>query len=285
MPIHEEYADGLAAINADVVADPTAYDTFVAVFARTYSHSEDPAAVVDCYHDFQRVRAQHPNAGSGKLATKLGVKRSNIRKWADEGAAPYVVQGLRTAEEREWIPMAFDSVTFRAINRLVAWVMSSGAIHGDRWSVQFVVDDDQAEERLEAALQMVDLQTVEPDEPGTQIEGTVLAPTPDGSILGRVLHSLGAPKGNDKQSSAVRLPPYLTIAPDAICRDWLRTYLKNRRRARDADNTWISFGEKRPREYRESFIQLVEDVTGGSASTSGTEIYVGTDATRELGLD
>lgn len=42
MPITDEYGDGLMSVDANVVADPSDYDTFVTVFARTYSHSEGP---------------------------------------------------------------------------------------------------------------------------------------------------------------------------------------------------------------------------------------------------
>jgi len=283
MPITDHYGDGLASVDADVVADPNDYDTFVAVFARTYSHSEDPAAVVDLYHDYQQVRAKYPDAGSNKLATKLGVKRSMIRKWVDDGAVPYVVQGLQTAETRGWISMAFDSVEFRVINRLVAWVMSSGSINGERWDVQFVVDDDRARERLEAALTMLDLDGQEYDEAGTGINGTLIGVGTDGSVLGRVLYSLGAPKGDEKRRPDVQLPPYLDRTPDGIRRAWLTEYLKNRRREQHGD-PWISFGEDRPTSYQRQFVELVEDVTGATASASGTDIYVSADAARELGL-
>jgi len=286
MPITDHYGDGLASVDADVVADPSDYDTFVSVFARTYSHSEDPAAVVDLYHDYQQVRAKYTDAGSSKLANKLGVKRSMIRKWVDDDAVPYVVQGLQTAETRDWIPMAFDSPEFRAMNRLVAWVLSSGAIHGERWSVQFVVDDDTARDRLEGALAVLDLETIEPENPGTDIRGTVLGATPDGSILGRVLYSLGAPKGEEKRAGGLSLPPYLDIAPETIRRAWLRTYLRNRRRRSEAGEPWISFGEKRSASYKRAFVEFVEAVTGEPASISpGTEIYISTDAVKELGLD
>jgi len=214
MGITEQYGDRLASVDTNIVDDPRDYDTFIAVLARTYSHSEDPAAVVDLYHDYQHLRAKYPEAGSTKLATKLGVKRSMIRKWVDDDAVPYVVQGLQTAETRGWIPMAFDSVEFRAMNRLVAWVMSAGSIHGDHWGVQFVVDDDRARDRVEAALTMLDLGTYEPEETGTGINGTVLGVASDGSVLGRILYSLGAPKGDEKRRSDVQLPPYLDLAPE-----------------------------------------------------------------------
>jgi len=283
MPITDHNGDGLANVGADVVADPSDYETFISVFARTYSHSEDPAAVVDLYHDYQQIRAKYPDAGSSKLANKLGVKRSMIRKWVDDGAVPYVVQGLQTAETRGWIPMDFDSVEFRAMNRLVAWIMSSGSIHGERWGVQFVVDDDRARDRLEAALTMLELDAEEYEEAGTKINGTLLGVGSDGSVLGRVLYSLGAPKGDEKRRSDVQLPPYIGQAPETICRAWLREYLKNRRREQHGD-PWISFGEDRPSAYQREFVELVEDVTGASASASATDTYVSADAVRELGL-
>jgi len=285
MTITENYDDGLASVDAHVVVDLSDYDTFVAMFARTYDHSEDPAALVDCYHEFQQLRAKHPNAGSSKLATKLGVSRSNIRRWVDDGAVPYVVQGLQTAETRGWISMEFDSPTFRAINRLVAWVMSSGSINGERWSVQFVVDDDQARDRLEATLALLDLETTEPDNPGTQITGTVLSPTPDGSVLGRVLHCLGTPRGGGKQSETLRLPPYLQQAPNRHRREWLATYLNNRGRDRDTDEAWVTLGEDRPSAFKQAFIDLVNDVTGAAASISGEhDIYVSAAAAQALDL-
>jgi len=274
----------LGTIDADVVTDPAGYDTFVAVFARTYSHSEDPAAVVDLYDDYQQLRAKYPDAGSSKLSTKLGVPRSTIRKWVDDGATPYVVQGLQTAETRGWIPMEFDSETFHAINKVVAWVMSSGTINADRWGVQFVVDGDDDRSRLEATLSTLGLETVEPEKPGTDLRGTVLSPTPDGSVLGRVLYSLGAPTGADKRNRDVVLPPYLDRVPARIRREWLVEYLRNRERTRDTGEEWISFGEKRSESYKRGFVQLVEDVTGAGGSTSGTEVYISANAVTALEL-
>lgn len=116
MPITDRYDDGLASINADVVTNPGDYETFVAVFGRTYSHSEGPAAVVDFHHDYQQIRANTPT----QVVTKLGVPRSNIRRWTDDDAVPYVVQGLQTAEVQGWVPMNFESPEFRGMNRLVA---------------------------------------------------------------------------------------------------------------------------------------------------------------------
>lgn len=45
MAITDECGDALVSVDADIVADPSGYDTFVAVVGRTYSH--DPATVVN----------------------------------------------------------------------------------------------------------------------------------------------------------------------------------------------------------------------------------------------
>ncbi len=57
----------------------------------------------------------------------------------------------------------------------------------------------------------------------------------------------------------------------------------NRRREQNGD-PWISFSEDRPTAYQRQFVELVEEVTGASASVSGTDTYVSADAARELGL-
>jgi len=98
-----------------------------------------------------------------------------------------------------------------------------------------------------------------------------------------VLYSLGVPKGNEKRRSNVQLPPYLEQAPEGIRRSWLVEYLKNRRREQHGES-WISFGEDRPTAYQHQFVELVERVTGASASAFRTDIYVSADAVRELGL-
>jgi len=284
MTLADRFDDGLAAIEAEVVRDPSNYDTFVAVFARTYSHDSDPAAMVDLYQDFQEYTATHPNAGSQRIASALGVKRSHIRRWTDDGAAPYAVRGLQTAETNGWIPMEFEGRMFAAMNKLVAWIFSSGTIHGERWTPQFVVDDEQQRTRLVQLLDTVGCGVTEPDNPGTEMQGTLLSPTPDGAVLGRVLHALGAPRGGDKRGPGLTLPAYLQPAPPFIRREFLKTYLRNRQRDRDRDAPYLSFGEDRPDQYQRELVALVEEVTGESASASGMDIHVSADAVRALGL-
>jgi len=284
MTLADRADEGLAAVEAEVVRDPGDYETFVAAFARTYSYDGDPAAVVDLYQDFQEYTASHPNAGSQRIANALGVKRSRIRKWTDDGAVPYVVQGVQTAETNGWIPMEFESQMFGAMNKLVAWVFSSGSINGQRWHTKFVVDDDQQRERLTQLVQNIGCELREPESATETVRGTELAVAEDGAVLGRVLHSLGAPRGTEKREPVVSLPNYLDEAPPFIRRGFLKTYLRNRQRERDRDAPWLSFGEDRPEQYQRQLVQLIEDVTGESASVSGMDIHVSADAVRALGL-
>jgi len=284
MTLADRYDEGLATVEREVVRDPSNYETFVAVFARTYRVDGDAAAVVDVYQEFQEYTATHPNAGSQRIASALGVKRSRIRRWVDDGAVPYVVQGLQTAETNGWIPMEFESQLFGAMNKLVAWVFSSGSIHGERWYPMFVVDDDQQRQRLTQLLEVVGCAVTEPDSSRTAVRGTGLSPTPNGSVLGRVLHALGAPVGSQKTDGSLTLPQYLDAAPPFVRRGFLKTYLRNRQRERDRDASWLSFGEDRPERYQQELVALIEDVTGESASVSGMDIHVSADAVRELGL-
>lgn len=283
MTLTDRADDGLAAVESDAVTDPSDYETFVAVFARTYKHESDPAAIVDLYQDFQEYTASHPNAGSQKIASALGVKRSHIRRWTD-GAVPYVVQGLQTAETSGWIPMEFESQQFSTMNKLVAWVFSSGSIHGERWLPSFVVDDDQQRARLTQLLDSVGCDVTEAESSREKVSGTELAPTPNGAILGRVLQTLGAPAGLEKRTVGVTLPAYLDEAPPFIRHGFLKTYLRNRQRDRDRDEPWLSFGEDRHERYQRQLVALIEDVTGESASISGMDIHVSADAVRALGL-
>lgn len=283
MALTDRADDGLAAVESDAVTDPSNYQEFVAVFARSYKHDSDPAAVVDLYQDFQEYTATHPNAGSQKIASALGVKRSHIRRWTD-GAVPYVVQGLQTAETEGWIPMEFESRMFSSMNKLVAWVFSSGSIHGERWTPVYVVDTDQQRARLTQLLDSVGCDVTEADTASEKVSGTSLSPTPNGAILGRVLHALGAPAGLEKRSLHLTLPAYLDSAPPFIRQAFLKTYLRNRQRNRDRDKPWLSFGEDRADGYQRELVAFIEDVTGESASISGMDIHVSADAVRALGL-
>jgi len=284
MTLADRADEGLAAIEAEVVRDPSDYDTFVAVFARTYQVDGDAAALVDLFQDFQEYTSTHPNAGSQRIASALGVKRSRIRRWNDNGAVPYVVQGLQTAETEGWIPMEFESQMFGAMNKIVAWVFSSGSINGQRWNTKFVVDDDHQRDRLSQLVQSVGCELREPESATETVRGTELAVAEDGAVLGRVLHSLGAPRGTEKREPDVSLPTYLDEAPPFIRRGFLKTYLRNRQRDRDQDAPWLSVGEDRPEQYQRQLVQLIEDVTGESASASGMDIHVSADAVRALGL-
>jgi len=284
MTLADRADEGLAAVDAKAIRNPSDYDTFVALFARTYSVDGDAAAVVDLYQDFQKYTATHPNAGSQRIATALGVNRSRIRRWTDDGAVPYVVQGLQTAETNGWIPMEFEGRMFAAMNKIVAWVFSSASIHGERWGVRFVADDRQQRQRLIQLVQAVGCDVSEIESSDKEVRGTELRVTEHGSILGRVLHALGAPHGMQKQGFRVRLPAYLDQAPPFIRREFVRTYLRNRERDRDRDKPWLSFGEDRAEAYQRELVALIEDVTGESASISGMDIHVSADAVRALGL-
>lgn len=265
------------------ISDPADYDTFVKLFARTYRYEDDPWDRVEAYQRVLKYTAKHPSKGSAAVASALDLPRPMLRRWVDQEAVPYVVQGIQTAEENGWLPMDFQSETFQGMNVLVSWVFSSGSIHKDRFSAQFVVDDNSDRHRLRSAFDRIGVDEVEPDKPGTGLRGTTLSATPHGSILGRILHVLGAPLGSEKHSDDIRLPPYLDYAPTKIRRGFARTYALNRKREYDGQS--ISWGEDRPEAYHQQLIELFRDVTGEHVKHSGIDVYLSAAAARSLSIE
>lgn len=250
--------------------------------ARTYAYDRDSWAVVQDYQRVLEWQGKHPEKGSAAAAHALDLPRSRIRRWVDDGAVPYVVQGIQTAESHGWLDAEPGDDVFRGLNVLVAWVFSSGAIHTDKFTPQFVVDDDPARERLERACERVGVETVEPDNPGTGLKGTALTPTPDGSVLGRVLVVLGAPKGQDKHGDTLSLPDYLDAAPHETRRRFARTWALNGELRPDGA---VRVGGKRPDAFLDELAALFEDVTGEYVGRSTHRVRLSQDAARALSVE
>lgn len=249
-------------------------------FARTYEHTKytDPYEAVLDFHTYDR-EYRDTELGSSAVSTRMTVPRGRIQSW-ERGHRPDPVSGLETAREHGWLNCPVDGEIFSALNRLVAGIYSGGSIDAE-YSPAFSASDDRVAqqirddlETLGAGCQLIESNSQQHDD---------LRPTNDAAILGRVLVSLGAPKG-PKTESVSRLPTYLEWVDPNLRREFVQVYLSNRAVNRKND-TAIEISERRPREYLASLAALIQAVSGVDASASEQSIRIHEDVLPMLGLE
>ena len=248
--------------------------------ARTYAGRSyaDPYEAVEDYRRFQRVAAEHPEAGSHVLGKKLDLPRSRVRSWAS-GSVPDGMTAIRIAEERDWFTGDRRSSTFRGLSRLVAWIFSGGSIN-DLYVPQFAVDGPASIERITDTLDAVGIEHRNQRE-NEQGRATEVIPTEHASVLGRALVVLGAPQGPKAEQPDLTLPEYLDDAPVRVRREFVDVYLRNRI-ARQDDRLAIRFREHRPQRYLDELAALIESVAGERVTVTEENIYLSTAATESL---
>ncbi len=110
---------------------------------------------------------------------------------------------------------------------------------------------------------------------------TELRPTAHGTVLGRVLHVLGAPIADKNPDASISLPAYLDDAPESIRLDFVDVYLSNR--AIDfEDKRSLQLAEDRSPQYLDELAALFERVAGESVTVSGKNIYLSSAAVQSL---
>ncbi|SNZ06487.1 hypothetical protein SAMN06269185_1187 [Natronoarchaeum philippinense] len=250
--------------------------------ARTY-HSgayEDPYERIEDYRRVIEYAAEHPNRGSQAIATALELPRGRIRPWVDSDAKPDPMRGVEAAERNGWLRLAYDDPEFRALNRLVAWVFSGGSIAETNFTPKFTVESDAEADQLRSDFETLGVEptTERDDDPD---RATELRPTEHGTVLGRVLHVLGAPVAHKNPDATISLPAYLDDAPDVIRRDFVDVYLSNR--AVDfEDKRMLQVTEQRSSEFLNELAALFEDVSGESVNVSATNVYLSAAAAEAL---
>lgn len=247
-----------------------------AAVARTYNSRgyDDPYRAVEDYREVMAFTEDHPDRGSTAIARRFDLPRGRVQPWLD-GAQPSCVRGLDTATNHGWIDVDPRSPTFRGLNVLVAWVFSGGSIATDTWAPYFAIDDAEDRDLLDAAAGLVGVDLDVTRAPG-EGHGQELRPTADGSVLGRVLVVLGAPRGEKGPDADLSLPTYLEGAPETVRQEFVQVYLGNRGQSEPTAVTTLV--ERRPTDYLESLADFIEAVTGSPVTVSGSNLVLSAEA-------
>ncbi|MFP8891825.1 hypothetical protein ACLI4U_18945 (plasmid) [Natrialbaceae archaeon A-CW2] len=246
--------------------------------ARTFDGGvyDDAYEAVEQYRTATRYASRH-NVKSGATASALDLPRGRLRGWIDDGGAPDAINCIETAREYGWLEVTYEDTQFTALNALVANVFSGGSIAHHHYRPSFVLNNRGEDSHVVDALELagVDYELVG-DRPG---RGDELRPSTDGTTLGRVLATLGAPVG-PKAEQRLELPAYLEDAPNDVKRLFVVCYLENRAHEH---KSIIKFREERNADYLESLRALIESVAGEPVTHSEKNIILSKAASDALG--
>ncbi|SDM47038.1 hypothetical protein SAMN04487949_1772 [Halogranum gelatinilyticum] len=249
--------------------------------ARTYK-TPGYADPYDCVEDYRRVMryaSKHPNKGSQAVSTRVDLPRSRIRPWMD-GAKPDAVRGIDAAVGREWLPLEADSRMFGPMVELVAWVFSGGSIN-DRWVPHFSTNAREEQSVIRRTLEEVGV-SAKIVERGTG-RATEVVPGQDASVLGRLLHVLGAPIGVKNSDTKLTLPIWLPSASTGVRRRFAEVYLQNRGHQFEDKDT-VTFRESRCEQYLSELANFLADVADAPVRVNGSNVVVSAEAARNLGV-
>lgn len=186
------------------------------------------------------------------------------------------MRAIQIAEGHGWIRAGYETETFLALSRAVAWIFWSGSFNTDRFIPLFTLGPN---------VDLTDLEELgvgctisRTAEPGRVAE---YRPAEDAAVLGRVLSLLGAPIGAKNVTGSVALPGYLDDAPEPIRYEFVAVYLRNRGHHYEEKAT-IHFHEDRPREYLDTLAALIAAVSGERTTVSDKNVIISADAVRVL---
>lgn len=206
------------------LATAALYGTFTPptdrAIASTYRRTKTPGGYR--YHQcYQTVRNRDESRST--LASELGIPASSIQSWR-RGSRPYATRALEKARTRGWYEPPGDSETAIALTALLTWLLARGSLRDTYYPV-FGANTTSQQERFDTVANSLSLpyETVRPDDPSWPTE---LRPTEDGSLLGRVLYALGAPRLGEPQTAAP-IPPiayYSTPHAQQVADIWCLHY-------------------------------------------------------------
>jgi len=255
---------------------------------RTYNHpSKDPEEAVELYWEATK---KPENWGSQRVASAInsdqsnefkGISRSEVRAWVDGDSKPDAARAVDVAQDLGWFADEWTD-TVRALAELVIGVFAFGSIGERNFSPAWSPDDAENEETVERALETIGVgyQHVDRDADGQADE---IKPASHGTRLGRALVVAGAPVGDKNVESVRRLPEWVADAPRVVQMDLAVLFVRGRGSARPGRAT-LAVQSDRPRQFFEDVAQLIETVTGETATASDAGVTISADAVRELGL-
>lgn len=242
--------------------------------ARTYENgTEDPVTTLEQYREATQLH-NRPDTSYAEIARTIGRSASTVRFWLSKGMTPDVVKAINVAEDRNWLPLRSDDRVFKALNPLVAWVFAGGAINATSFDPTFSADRQVHWPVAAALFDMVNIRL--------RIVGESEIHLRDGgTVLGRILYALGAPRG-EKANQELSLPDYLdTVGPHHRAA-FARMYLLHRGVKANTGQA-LKINVRRTASYRQSLRDFLADVIDPSVSLSESgEIFVPATAVRTI---
>ena len=249
--------------------------------ARTYGPDAGWQAV-EQYRDALRLREDNPELARAEIARRVNRPASAVRGWLVEDKKPKAVKAINEARQRGWIDIESTAEQFRAINQLVAWILSGGGVAERAFTPHFSVDDSLTLSTVHQLLRWADLPyRIDSDRPE---RGTVVIPSQAASVFGRVLYVLGVPVGVKAHKKNIGLPRYLATLAEEHQRDFLRVYVLNRGRNLRKENVAGTYLHSlRSETFCQEIKTLIESVTAGTATVGNkTEVWISAESVRDL---
>jgi hypothetical protein len=252
-------------------------------FLNTYAEPSEPHPYrrLEQYDLVMTHRENEPNMGARRLSRRLELSEALIDGWL-KGSKPHGYRTAETLAELGWFDLAWDGEQFRALNELIAWVYSSGAIN-DSYRVKFVFDDAEMRSDCVALVEQAGVREHSAVATGRDDRPNEIHITDPGAAAGRLFVGFGAPRRR-KSSQRFGLPPYLAVAPDAVRHDFAARYLANRgvEQPNYAERVLV-VKEQRPEAYLQALTGLFASVTDGEVRRAGeSAIHLGPAAVDEI---
>ncbi|MDZ7702014.1 MAG: hypothetical protein U5J98_08050 [Halobacteriales archaeon] len=251
--------------------------------ARTYTNRvyEDPWEAVCDYREVVQWAAENPSEGATGISNRFDLPRGRVEAWLGD-SRPNSVRGIQVAEDRGWIAPLPSSERFRGLNALLAWVLQSGSITTETWVPFFTVGSDRDRQLLSAAANMAGL-TLDVTRSASALRSQEMRPIEDGSVLGRVLVVLGAPRGAVREEGQLTLPSYLDRVPERYAQEFVQLYIHNLGQNRD-DRFIIHLRPSHSVDYLQSVAALVKRLTDDPVRVIENNIILSKPATREVAV-
>jgi hypothetical protein len=163
----------------------------------TFRRTETPGG----YRYHQHYTAVHDCDDSRRLlASELGIPESTIQSWR-RGSRPYATNAVERAQKLGWLTPRAESETATAMTGLLTWLLARGSLRETYYPVFRANTPTQQERFASIADTLAFSYDVMRREKATK--STELRPTGNGTLLGRVLYVLGAPRQSEPQTAAL----------------------------------------------------------------------------------
>jgi len=242
---------------------------------------DDPYDAVKDYRRVQCATINNPNKGSSALSNIVELPRGRIRGWIDDDAdsMPDAARAINVARNKGWLDPADDTAV--ALASLVGHLLGGGSITKRNYVPSISEGRRVSTSEITRAFRQVGVQS-ELRHEDSDSRATEVVPTEYGSILGRTLAAWGCPVGG--RSEIQSLPELLDHMDDSALEAFLKAYVLHRAVNYEGKATTRLHGDQ-PEGFHRAIAELIEDVTGETATYGSRGVTVSAGAMRTLGLD